>query len=135
MRAYVERSFNQEQVARELADAASIFFVADMQGGPAGYARLHAGEAPGEVRGARPIELVRLYVDQRYHGSGVAAALMQACIDAATACGHDSMHLGVWEHNPRAQAFYGKWGFEKVGDQVFDLGDDVQTDWIMERPL
>jgi RimJ/RimL family protein N-acetyltransferase len=45
------------------------------------------------------------------------------------------MHLGVWEHNPRAQAFYAKWGFRKVGEERFDLGDDIQTDWVMELAL
>jgi GNAT superfamily N-acetyltransferase len=135
MRAYVQRSFNEEQIAGELADEASAFFVADVRESLVGYARLHESKPPAEVRGNRPIELVRLYVDRRYHGSGVAAVLMQTSIDAATERGHGSVYLGVWEHNPRAQAFYRKWGFEKVGVERFDLGDDIQTDWIMERAL
>jgi ribosomal protein S18 acetylase RimI-like enzyme len=65
----------------------------------------------------------------------VAAALMQACLDQARKAEHDVVYLGVWEHNPRAIAFYRKWGFEKVGEHVFLLGDDEQTDWLMLRPL
>ena len=45
------------------------------------------------------------------------------------------MFLGVWEHNPRAQAFYRKWGFERVGEHVFQMGDDPQIDWWMVRTL
>ena len=45
------------------------------------------------------------------------------------------MYLGVWEHNPRAIAFYRKWSFEKVGQHSFMLGDDEQTDWLMRRAV
>jgi ribosomal protein S18 acetylase RimI-like enzyme len=45
------------------------------------------------------------------------------------------MWLGVWEHNPRAIAFYHKHGFVDVGDHVFLLGEDPQTDIIMELDL
>ena len=45
------------------------------------------------------------------------------------------MWLGVWERNWRAQAFYRKWEFTVVGDHVFLLGSDAQTDLLMERRL
>lgn len=32
------------------------------------------------------------------------------------------MWLGVWEHNSRARAFYRKWEFREVGQQIFQLG-------------
>jgi ribosomal protein S18 acetylase RimI-like enzyme len=43
--------------------------------------------------------------------------------------------LGVWEHNPRALAFYKRWGFEIVGRQAFLLGQDLQQDFVMVRPV
>lgn len=135
MQAYVARSFNEQQVTRELTAEGSTYLVAEDQGSLVGYGRTAVGEVPAEVRGPQPIELVRLYVDSAHHGTGVSARLMQECVEAAKERGHGSMYLGVWEHNARAQAFYRKWGFSKVGEQRFDLGHDVQRDWIMERPL
>jgi ribosomal protein S18 acetylase RimI-like enzyme len=41
----------------------------------------------------------------------------------------------VWEHNPRAQRFYRKQGFETVGTHRFVLGTDVQTDEVMTREI
>jgi len=32
-------------------------------------------------------------------------------------------------------AFYAKPGFARVGEHTFLLGRDVQTDWILARPL
>ncbi|MFN7984164.1 MAG: hypothetical protein U0Q11_20145 [Vicinamibacterales bacterium] len=41
----------------------------------------------------------------------------------------------MWEHNPRAIAFYRKFGFEIVGDHVFTVGTDPQRDLVMSRQL
>jgi ribosomal protein S18 acetylase RimI-like enzyme len=43
--------------------------------------------------------------------------------------------LGVWEHNPRAIAFYKKYGFISVGEHPFPLGGDLQRDIVMAKPL
>ncbi len=133
MRAYVTNAFTPERLHEEITGADSHVVVAESGETIVGYARLlkhrdGEGERPG-------IELVRLYVDSAYHGRGIADALMDACIAEARVRGHASMWLGVWEHNPRAQRFYARYGFERVGEQTFVLDDDRQTDWIMERAI
>ena len=45
------------------------------------------------------------------------------------------MWLAVWEHNRRAQVFYRKHGFRRVGTQGFRLGAATQTDEVLLRPL
>ena len=47
--------------------------------------------------------------------------------------GADQVWLGVWEHNPRAIAFYRKHGFVEVGAQVFQLGGDPQRGLVFVR--
>ena len=49
----------------------------------------------------------------------------------ARARGARELWLGVWERNARAQAFYRKHGFRKVGTQIFVVGSDPQTDDVM----
>jgi ribosomal protein S18 acetylase RimI-like enzyme len=56
-------------------------------------------------------------------------------VDAAAAARARTIWLGVWEHNPRAIAFYLKCGFVDVGRHPFQLGRDVQTDRIMSRDV
>jgi ribosomal protein S18 acetylase RimI-like enzyme len=65
----------------------------------------------------------------------VGAALMQACIGEAKQRGYETLWLGVWEHNQRARAFYRRWNFQEVGTHIFQLGNDPQTDILMERNL
>jgi ribosomal protein S18 acetylase RimI-like enzyme len=136
MTAYLSAAFSVEQIAKELEDRRSTFLIAEEDRRSAGYARLlRDGEIPDCVGAGRVIELVRLYVDKRLLGAGVGAALMQACLDRAKADRFQIMFLGVWEHNTRAQAFYRKWGFKRVGEHIFQMGDDPQTDWWMMREI
>jgi diamine N-acetyltransferase len=133
MAAYIATSFSVEQQTRELEDPASIFLIGEVSGHAAGYARLYASEPEKGVEGTNPIELVRLYVSREWLGRGIGAEIMRACIDEAKHAGHDSVWLGVWERNVRAQAFYRKWNFRTVGEHMFRLGADLQRDLIMER--
>lgn len=135
MAAYLAAAFTPEQQAAELADTQSSIFIAETDEVAVGYAMLRSGDAPESVTGEKPIELVRLYVSRESLGSGVGAALMQVCIEDAKRGGHDTLWLGVWEHNTRAQAFYRKWNFVNVGTHVFQLGDDPQTDFLMQRSV
>jgi ribosomal protein S18 acetylase RimI-like enzyme len=135
MTSYLALHFSVAQQAVELAHPASTFLVAEVDGQTAGYAKLHAGEPPKDIEGTKPIELVRLYVSQKWLGRGVGEALMRACVDEARTAGHETLWLGVWERNARAQAFYRKWDFRAVGEHMFQLGADMQRDILMERAL
>jgi ribosomal protein S18 acetylase RimI-like enzyme len=143
MARYLAAAFTPARQAAEIADPAGLVLLAEREGPAegaadaelAGYAHLVSGAAPAAVRGAAPLELKRLYVARAWHGRGVAQALMDAALDAARARGAETLWLGVWERNPRAAAFYRKYGFERVGEHTFVLGGDAQTDWILARPV
>ena len=133
--AYIAASFSIAQQTAELEDSASTFLIAEVDGRAAGYAKLHDGTPEQGIEGARPIELVRLYVAHKWLGRGIGEQLMRACLDEARRTGHETIWLGVWERNARAQAFYRKWNFRAVGEHMFQLGSDLQRDILMERTL
>jgi GNAT superfamily N-acetyltransferase len=135
MAAYLAESFSPEKQALELNDPASKFLILEMDGQAAGYARVYFGGAPEGVISKRPMELVRIYARKAWVGKGIGAQLMQACLGEAKQAGCDVIWLGVWEMNQRAIAFYQKWGFATVGTHEFRLGDDLQHDFIMARPV
>jgi len=120
----------------EIEDPRTRTLLAEADGGAlAGYAQLHASDAPACVSGAAPVELARFYVDRPWHGRGVAQALLAAALAEARALGGATLWLGVWEKNARAKAFYRKHGFEERGSKVYRVGQDPQTDHVMEVPL
>jgi GNAT superfamily N-acetyltransferase len=135
MAAYMAAAFSEEQIARELADERNIYFIAELDGEPAGYAKLIVGATEQGINADRPIELARLYSHQKFLGKGVGQALMDACLSKARGLGCDVMWLGVWEHNPRAQRFYQRNGFSFCGTHIFQLGSDPQTDLLMRKEL
>ncbi len=135
MQAYIASAFTLPQITAELSDPRAIFILAEVEGQLAAYAKLFPDEAPECVTGDAPIELVRFYVDEPWHGSGLASALMELCLTEAQQGGFKTIYLGVWEKNFRAQAFYRKWDFMRVGEHIFQMGDDPQVDWWMMRAV
>ena len=135
MAAYLAASFSLQKLTAELTDPLSIFFIAEVDGHAAGYAKLHSGKALVGVGGQKPIELVRLYVSRKWFGRGVGQALMQRCMNEAREKGFQTIWLGVWERNSRALAFYRKWNFREVGEHIFQLGSDSQRDILMQRAI
>src|SRR5215204_1560867 len=135
MKTYMDEAFSEAALAEDLADQDSIYYVAEIDGVMVGYAKLKQNSREPCVSGANPIELCRLYSVSEYIGRGIGKALMLKCLDHAQENGHDLMWLGVWEFNFRAQEFYKKFGFEKCGEHIFQLGSDPQTDWILERKI
>lgn len=132
---YMRQAFNLEQITVELEDEKNIFMIAEIEGEPAGYAKIIIDNIEPGITAERPIELSRLYSHQQFLGKGIGQALMDACFERARTENCDVMWLGVWEYNPRAQRFYGKNGFRVVGSHVFQLGEDSQTDLLMQRDI
>jgi ribosomal protein S18 acetylase RimI-like enzyme len=145
MDAYVALAFGVRQQSAELGDPRVTCLLAEPPDGDAvaptraaiGYAvvRQAADEVPECVTGPDPVELARLYVERPWHGRGVGEALMRAAIEAARTRGGHTLWLGVWEHNPRARAFYARWGFVEVGEHAFALGADRQRDLLLARAI
>ena len=121
--------------AAEIADPNRVTLLCEVDGYLVGFAQLRWGQAPACIESAAPGEIQRLYVAGDWHGKGAAQALMNACIDEVRRRGAEVVWLGVWEHNPRAIAFYRKFGFVEAGEQVFQLGSDRQRDIVMVRPV
>ncbi|MCA1636546.1 MAG: GNAT family N-acetyltransferase [Acidobacteria bacterium] len=132
---YVASNFNPAQIAAQISDPDSVFLLAEVGGQPVGYAKLRSGPAPGCVRGRKPLELSRLYLDQRVIGRGHGRALMRACLDEAVRLGRETIWLGVWEQNLRARRFYEKWGFRQAGTHEFIFGGRSYEDPVLERPI
>lgn len=135
MRVYIEQAFSLEQTRRELGEADSIFFIAEIEGEMIGYAKLKENSTENCIADENPIELQRLYVLKNFHGQGIAEKLMNECFKIAREKNYQTIWLGVWEHNLRARKFYEKLGFHPVGKHIFQLGSDAQTDLVMEKSL
>lgn len=138
--AFVLQHLSVEAFDRYLADPGRIVLVAEDDGRMIGYTMLVFGE-PHDSDVAKAIslhptaELSKCYVLPGHHGRGVAASLMRASLDEASKNGAAGVWLGVNEENARAQRFYTKSGFQKVGVKRFRVGDRWEDDFVYEQSL
>ncbi len=140
MQSFISDNLRESHFAAYLTDPARDVLLAEVDGVPAGYTMLVAGEPrDADVLAsitARPtVELSKCYVRAEHHGRGVASALMAASIDAARARGAAALWLGVNQQNERANAFYAKSGFALVGTKRFLVGGHYEDDFVRELLL
>ncbi len=135
MKIYMDEAFSVETISAELSEKDAVWFVAEVENEVVGYAKLKTNSREHIITGENPIELCRLYNLQKFIGQGIGKALMLKCLEFAKENGHDTFWLGVWEYNYNAQKFYTKFGLEKCGEHIFQLGTDPQTDWLMQLRL
>ena len=133
--AYAGTAFGESIQRRELEDPDGEYLLSFVDTKLVAFAQLRHGATDPTVHGDAPVEIQRFYVDHDFHGRGVAARLMEACVEAATARTGRTLWLGVWERNARAIRFYEKCGFVDVGSHPFQLGQDRQTDRVMMRRI
>ena len=139
--AFIAAELSEGRFAEYLADRDRRLLVAvDAEGHAVGYTMLKLGEAGDEdvraaLRSHPAVELSKCYVLPDHHGAGVAGRLMAESLRVAAETGAAAMWLGVHEQNVRAQRFYARQGFERVGVKHAMVDEAGGDDWVMERQL
>lgn len=137
---FIATNLSRERFRAYLKDRTRWLFIAEVAGAVVGYTMAVAGEpSDPDVAAAVPCrptaELSKCYVLPEHHRAGAAGALMTATLDAARERGLPGIWLGVNGQNERAQRFYRKNGFERVGGRAFAVGGRRECDDVMYRTL
>lgn len=138
--AFIAANLSEERFEAYLDDPDREVLVADDGEALVGYVLLVAGDpTDADVAAAvahRPtLELSKCYVHPAHHGTVAAHDLMDAALEAARERAVASVWLGVNQLNARAQRFYAKHGFARVGTKRFLVGDRYEDDFVFERVL
>lgn len=133
---FVAEALSAERFGDYLSDPAWTVLKAIDDGEIVGYTMLHGGppdepELAAAVNLNPVVEISKMYVLPGHHGTGVSTALMYAALDRARADGYAGAWLGVNRSNLRAQRFYAKHGFERVGTRTFRIGRQVHHDHVL----
>jgi ribosomal protein S18 acetylase RimI-like enzyme len=140
IQAFIDAHLTEGSFEAYLADPARVLLIAEQDGTPSGYTMLVWGEPtdPDVVAALthRPtVELSKCYVLAQAHGSGLAGELITASIAAARERGAAGIWLGVNNENVKANRFYEKHGFVRVGTKKFLVGERWEDDFVRERRL
>jgi len=137
---FIATHLSEARFGDYLGDAARSILIAEQDGVIVGYSMLVFDEpSDADVRSVvlrRPAaELSKFYILPDRHGGGVARILMEASVRVAAERGADSVWLGVNQSNGRANRFYEKSGFDKVGTRRFLVGASWESDFVREHVL
>lgn len=134
--AHVATMYSPERQAEEIRDPDTLTLIVEQDGVWAGFAQLRWGTVPpAEVALLPTVELARIYLDEAFHGKGIAAVLVSHLLAAAQLRGSRSVWLTVWQDAAQAIRFWRKHGFQIVGRSIFHVGDDPKEDWVMTQVL
>src|SRR4051812_14801892 len=70
-------------------------------------------------------EIQQLYVIAQHQNLRLGSRLMDLALESLEAQGRIPIYIGVWSENYRAQRFYARYGFLKVGEYGFRVGGTV----------
>lgn len=135
--AFLNASHTAAKVAAEIADPAMrVHLALDEQGRLLGFCKLVlACGWPEHARAPGAIELKQLYTDPATTGQGIGAALMDWALAEAARHEAGEMQLSVYSDNHGAQRFYARYGFAKMADIHFMVGEQRDEEYLFARLL
>lgn len=135
--AFLGETHDEAVVAREIAGEECHHALAvDVGDSLLGYCKLrHPSKLFGHSNARNPLELGQLYCAASATGRGVGAALMEWALTRAHAGGHDAVLLSVYSGNHGAQRFYARYGFTKIADIHFRVGQQLDDEYLLEKRL
>jgi ribosomal protein S18 acetylase RimI-like enzyme len=119
----------------QLADPGTLIQLAERDGALLGYCLIIRGDCFEErprPHPERPVILSQLYCAPAATGQGVGSALMDWALDEARVWRADAVQLSVYAENFGAQKFYHRYGFEKVADIDFWVGNHRDDEFLFE---
>lgn len=134
--AFLAEVHNPEAVASEIAGNECTHRLVEVDGSLVAFCKMRYPTKFADLSEARnPIELGQLYALPAYTGSGIGGQLMDWALGVARAGGHDAVLLSVYAENFGAQRFYQRYGFSKIADITFKVGDHLDPEYLYELKL
>ncbi len=134
--AFLSEAKSEAATAALVADPGGAMQVAERGGEPVAFCKIgYKCGWPDHARGARAMELKQLYAAASATGSGVGSALMDWAMTAFRAAGADEVQLSVYSGNHGAQRFYQRYGFEKIADVTFKVGEQIDEEFLFSKLL
>lgn len=130
---FEQQAYGTAAVAAELADPELATWVAERDGALVGYAKVGPCHLPHPEARPGQGELYQLYIRGTAQGAGIGGALMKLGLDHLAATRPGPVWLGVWSGNEKAQAIYARYGFRKVGEYRFAVGNWYDEEFIFRR--
>lgn len=130
---FLAQSHNVERARSDLSDTSNAVWLAETGQEILGYALAGPCSLPHPAVSSADGELKRLYLRQAAQNGGLGGRLMETALAWLQEAGPRTLWIGVWSENYGAQRLYRRWGFEKVGEYGFAVGETIDREFILRR--
>lgn len=136
LHSFLDESLSEPAIAAELANPDRVYRLAERGGALVGYCKIGLTCGfPQHARGSKVMELKQLYTAPDATGGGIGKALMDWAMDQFAARGADEVQISVYAYNDGAHRFYRRYGFDKVADITFRVGEHIDPEFLFARML
>ena len=134
--AFIAEALSEPRIAAELANPARLYRLAEQDGLLVAFCKLGLTCGfPAYARGRHVLELKQLYAASAATGQGIGGALMDWAMSEFAARGADEVQISVYSGNAGAQRFYARYGFAKVADITFKVGEQLDPEFLFAKLL
>lgn len=130
---FLKEVYSDAVVAQELADPKLTHRVIESDGELVAFIKVGPVHVPAESPSPDAGEIWQVYVRKSFLGKGLGDRLMEWAMNYFRSINTDEIYVSVFSENPRAIRFYQKYGFEKISEYGFPVGDQVDFEWIMRK--
>ena len=149
---FIHEAYSPEVLRAELADPARPTWLLFLEGSEAeatapectdartasegkliGYVTVCPAHLPHPDVKPTDGEVQRLYLLREYQGGGRGSRMLEHALNWLEAGGPRTLWIGVWSENYGAQKLYGRYGFTKVGEYSFMVGNHADREFILRR--
>lgn len=110
---YLKEVYNPDKIAVNLENSDTIYFMAEINDRPVGFAKLKKFSLNDEIESGSQMQLEKIYVLPDYQNKGAGSALLQEVIATVNYLNPDYLWLDVYTGNEQAIRLYERNGFRK----------------------
>jgi len=125
--AYADASLDRLSEVYDIPN--SVYYIVEASGKVLGG----CGIAPLENGDAAICELQKMYFSPEARGTGLAAQLLQKCLDAAKGFGYSQCYLETLPNMEAAQKLYAKFGFTYLDAPLGNTGHNSCPVWMIKN--
>ena len=134
--AFIAEALSEANIAAEMANPDRLYRLAEQDGALLAFCKLGLSCGfPRYARGQNVLELKQLYAAAAATGQGIGGALMDWAMAEFAARKADEVQISVYAGNDGAQRFYQRYGFEKVADITFKVGEQLDPEFLFAQML
>lgn len=132
LHSFLDGVYMPELQLQEIRTPENFIQLAECEGRVVGYAKSGPCKLPVPDMPSHSFELQRLYLDAHIKRNGLGTVLMHNALAYFRQKSAAAIYVGVWSGNHAAMAFYQRFGFHKIAEYHFMVGEHADDEWILQ---